>query len=152
VITSKALKRRACAVMVDFGIKGYSARVGRSQRGTWAHCDVTSRELVFSRALLACDWVFINQIILHEAAHALAPAGAGHSKKWLDIARGMGYRLGVRVPYSDPIAGEHKWVAVCETGQHSAIRYERAAEDGVLGCGPCMEIGAGDVGVFWDRL
>lgn len=153
MIESKALRRRACAVMVDFGVSGFSARVGRSQRGSWAHCDYEAREIVLNRSLLWCDWVFVNQIILHEVAHAAAGASAGHTKKWMDVARAMGYRLGVKVPYSNPIKGApHKWVAVCATGQHSAIRFERGAEDGVLGCGPCLETGAGDVGVFWDRL
>lgn len=152
MIDSKALKRRACTVMVDLGVRGFSARVGRVPYGVWAHCDYTRRELVFGRSLLRCDWVFANQIILHEVAHAEAGASAGHSRKWLDVARAMGYRLGVAVPYSEPIAGVHKWVAVCATGQHSAIRFERGAEDGVMGCGKCVEAGAGDVGVFWDRL
>jgi hypothetical protein len=152
VIRSNALKRRACAVMVDFGIRGYTARVGFVKPGTWAHCNPNRKELVFGRALLHCDWVFVNQIILHEAAHAMAGAGAGHSKKWLDTARAMGYRLGAVVPYTERVEGTHKWVAVCETGQHSAIRYERGAEDGVLGCGPCLRSGAGDVGVFFTAL
>jgi hypothetical protein len=153
VISSNGLKRRACSVMVDLGVRGFSARVGRVQAGTWAHCDYTKRELVFSRSLLLCDWVFANQIILHEVAHAEVGAAAGHTKKWLDVARAMGYRLGATVPYDAPIKGApHKWVAVCQTGQHSAIRFERGAEDGVLGCGPCMHSGAGDVGVFWERL
>jgi hypothetical protein len=70
----------------------------------------------------------------------------------MDVARGMGYRLGVVAPYAERIEGEHKWVAVCETGLHSAIRFEKTAEDGELGCGPCLRDGGGDVGVFWDRL
>lgn len=149
---SKALKRRAAAVCVDFGVRGYSIRVGAVRSGTWAHCDTVNRELVFGRALLSCDWVFVNQIILHEVAHAIAGAAAGHSRRWMDTARSMGYRLGVTAPYGERILGEHKWVAVCETGQHSAIRYERGGADGEIGCGPCLRSGAGDVGVFWERL
>jgi hypothetical protein len=151
VITSKALRRRAATVMVDFGVRRFSVRVGRVESGVWAHCDYARRELVFGRALLLCDWVFVNQIILHEAAHALAGASAGHSKRWMDTARAMGYRLGAQVPYV-PVQGGHKWVAICETRQHSAIRYERGAADGERGCKPCLESGAGDVGVLWERL
>ncbi len=152
MIRSKSLKRRACAVLVDFGVRGYSVRVGAVQRGTWAHCDYTKRELVFSRALLWCDWIFVNQIVLHEVAHAMAGASAGHTRKWMDVARAMGYRLGATVPYTERVLGVHRFVAVCETGAHSAIRYRQTAENGVLGCKPCLDSGAGDVGVLWERL
>lgn len=149
---SRALRRRACAVLVDFGIRGYSVRVGAVARDTWAHCDYTKRELVFSRDLLYCDWIFVNQIILHEAAHALAGAAAGHTKTWLDVAKAMGYRLGATVPYTERVEGTHRFVAYCETGQHSAIRYDQTAKNGELACGPCLRSGAGDVGVLWERL
>lgn len=152
MIRSKSLKRRAAAVMVDFGVRGYSVRVGAVRRGTWAHCDYQARELVFGRALLWCDWIFVNQIVLHEVAHIVAGAGAGHSKRWMDTARAMGYRLGAVVPYTERVLGTHRFVAVCETGQHSAIRYRQAAENGVLACRPCFESGAGGVGVLWERL
>jgi hypothetical protein len=152
VIRSKSLKRRAATVVVDYGVRGYTVRVGAVEKGTWAHCDYVARELVFSRALLWCDWVFVNQIILHEVAHALAGSKAGHGPTWKATAQGMGYRLGPVVPYADRGLGTHRWVAICETRQHSAIRYSRAAEDGVLGCRPCLEAGAGDVGVLWEAL
>lgn len=151
MIESKRIRYRAATVMVDYGVRGYTVRVGRVPAGVWAHCDYAKRELVFGRALKWCDWVFVNQIILHEVAHILAGAGAGHSKRWMDVARAMGYRMGAKVPYVR-VPGGHKWVAVCETRQHSSIRYERGAEDGVLGCRPCLESGGGDVGVLWERL
>jgi hypothetical protein len=152
VISSRSLQRRAAAVMVDLGVRGYSVRVGRVPAGVWAHCDYTKRELVFGRSLRSCNWVFVNQIILHEVAHAMAGAVAGHSREWLSTARAMGYRLGVTIPYSGGVDHGHQWAAVCATGQHSAMRYERGAEDGESICGPCLESGAGDVGVYWEKL
>lgn len=151
MIAASALRKRTAAVMVSFGVKGYSVRVGRAATGAWAHCDQTRKEIVLGRELRDCDWVFVNQIILHEVAHAIA-GGAGHSREWLKTARAMGYRLGVQVPYNSPIEGEHKWVAVCATGAHSAIRYEKTSEDGESICGMCQDTGGGDVLVFWERL
>lgn len=151
MITKQAVRRRVAALMIDFGIKGYTVRVGRASLGAWAHCDPVKREIVMGEKLLSCDWVFINQIALHELAHVLAGPRAGHGKKWLEIARGMGYRLGARVPY-ERVGGEHKWVAVCQTGEHSAIRYEKTSEDGATLCQKCWDNGAGAVRVFWDKL
>lgn len=150
MITKQGLKRRCAAVMIDFGVKGYTVRVGRAPGTAWAHCNISKREIVLHPRLMGTDWVFANQIILHEVAHALYGKG-GHGKEWMQIARGMGYRLGAKVPAPAPLPGEHKWVAVCETGLHSAIRYERGVDGAVL-CRPCWDSGAGEVMVFWDRL
>lgn len=152
MISSKGLRRRAAVVAADYGVRRYTVRVGAVQAGTWAHCDFSKRELVFSRSLLGCDWVFVNQIILHEVAHALAGSGAGHGSKWMQTARAMGYRLGAVVPYAARIPGVHRWVAVCETRAHSAIRYRRAAEDGALLCRKCWDDGIGEVRVNFERL
>lgn len=152
MITKQSIRRRVAALMIDFGVKGYCVRVSSSTGTAWAHCDYERKEIVMHPRLLLCDWVFINQIALHEVAHALAGPKAGHGSTWLKTARGMGYRLGVKVPYVERVAGEHQWVAVCQTGQHSAIRYQKTAEDGELLCRPCHDSGAGNVGVFWDRL
>lgn len=152
-ISPRQLRRRAAAVMVDFGLRGgWTVRVGTPAAGAWAHCSFEKRELVFGRALLSSDWIFVNQIILHEVAHALAGASAGHGRDWLHTARAMGYRLGVAASWEDCGLEVHTWVARCETGQHSALRYERGAADGELGCRPCLDSGAGDVGVLWERL
>lgn len=138
--------------MVDYGVTGYAVRVGRV-KGAWAQCDYRNRELVFDPVLLWCDWVFINQVVLHEVAHVIAGSRSGHNSKWLNTARAMGYRLGPVVPYRDRVIGVHRWVATCATGEHSAIRYERNEDaDVVVLCGKCSESGAGDVEVSWERL
>jgi hypothetical protein len=152
VISSKGLRRRAEVVAADYGVRGYTVHVGAVQTGTWAHCDFARKRLVFGRSLLGCDWVFVNQIILHEVAHALAGSSAGHGGKWMKTARAMGYRLGPVVPYAHRIPGVHRWVAVCETRAHSAIRYSQAADDGQLLCRKCWDEGIGVVGVLWERL
>jgi hypothetical protein len=148
VIEERAVRRRVAALMIDYGLKGYSVRVAKL-KGEWAHCNFDDREIVMSRALLDTDWILIDQVARHEVAHGLAGRKAGHSKRWLETARAMGYRLGVKVPYV-PVEGLHKWVERCETGMHSAIKYERG-KDGLY-CGPCHEDGAGLVEVFWEAL
>ena len=151
-ISPAALRRRAASVMVSFGVRGYSVRVGRPTVASWAHCNFVKRELVFSAQLLDTDWVFVNQIILHEVAHALTGVTAGHGKKWRDTAAAMGYRLGAKVPYSNPQRVEHKWAVTCETGAHSAMRHERTFGDREVKCGKCKDDGGGDVWLFWEAL
>lgn len=151
-IAPSALRRRVAAVMVSYGVRGFTVRVGRSKAGSWAHCDFAGRELVFSVRLLESDWVFANQIILHEVAHALAGPKAGHGKVWRDTARAMGYRLGAKVPYDNPQRVEHHWAVTCATGLHSAVRHDKTFEDGAKKCGKCFEDGGGDVLLFWEAL
>lgn len=151
MITKDAARRRCAALMVNFGVRGFSVRVGRIA-GAWALCDYTKKEIVINPATLRCDWVFLNQILVHEVAHAALPAAAGHSKLWRDTAAAMGYRLGVRVAYTDRIVGQHEWALTCRTGEHSAIRYEKTFADDEKICGKCIDSGAGEVPVFWERL
>jgi SprT protein len=138
--------------MIDYGVAGYTIRVART-RGAWAHCDFTNKELVFNPSLLWTDWVFVNQIILHEVAHAIAGRWSGHGRKWEQTARAMGYRLGAIVPYRERVPGVHRWVSTCATGQHSAMRYKEHSDPEVqLLCRPCYDSGAGEVDVRWERL
>ena len=147
-----ALRRRAAAVLVSYGVSGFTVRVGSIRAAAWAHCDFTRREIVFDPMLLGCDWVFANQIILHEVAHAIAGPQARHGRKWLDTARAMGYRLGAKVPRTDPQTIPHHWAVTCATGAHSAIKHERTYPDGAKLCRPCYESGGGEVMVFWEAL
>jgi predicted SprT family Zn-dependent metalloprotease len=151
-IAPAALRKRVAAVMVSFGVKGYTVRVGRSMLNSWAHCNFVKRELVFNANLLDTDWVFVNQIILHEVAHALAGVTAGHGKKWRDTAHAMGYRLGAKVPYSNPQREAYTYAVTCETGLHSAMRHAKTFADGGKLCGKCWEDGAGEVLLFWEAL
>ena len=152
MITPDQLRRRCAAVMLSYELRGYTVRVGRISGGTtWAHCDFNKRELLFTPSLLECDWVFVNQIILHEVAHGLA-GPCGHSRKWLNKARSIGYRLGAMVPYSNPVQGEHKWVVMCATMQHSAIKYEKEYEDAERDCYLCYQKGDVGIPVFWEAL
>lgn len=150
MISRRALCRRVAAIMIDYGVQGYSVRVGRSARGSWAHCDYSKREIVLSPSLCWTDWVFANQIALHEVAHAIAGPHSQHGRKWANTARAMGYRLGAIVPYRERVVGLHRYVITCVTGEHSAIRFE-PPKDGFM-CGPCNTNGAGEVPLRFERL
>lgn len=58
-------------------------------------CNHNKKSLVFSaRAVSKYDWKEVEQLFLHEAAHALAGPGAKHGRKWIETARELGYKGG----------------------------------------------------------
>jgi predicted SprT family Zn-dependent metalloprotease len=149
LISGSALKRRVATLMIDFGVKGYTVRIGGTGKA-WALCNYTKKELVFSPTLLWTDWPFANQIAIHEVAHIIAGRHSQHGRKWKQTAEAMGYRLGAVVPYGVRAVAGHQWVSVCETRMHCAMRYERGSDE--LLCRRCWDEGAGEVRVLWEKL
>jgi predicted SprT family Zn-dependent metalloprotease len=75
----------------------------------------------------------IHQVLLHEVAHAIAGARAGHGPTWKSTARELGY-VGSRL-HDGPIAEDlAPWVGTCPAG-HVHYRYRRPGR--VLACGTC---------------
>jgi predicted SprT family Zn-dependent metalloprotease len=107
--------------------------------------------LNFSPQLLRCDLVFVNQIILHEVAHALT-GPVGHGSQWLKMARALGYELNAKVPYDYPLARGFKYVLMCENLTHSSLRKEKTYESGARNCALCHDAGAGAVPMLWEAL
>lgn len=88
-------------------------------------CDYTRQRITVSRYLAArYDDETNRQTLLHEIAHALAGAQAGHGAGWKRIARSLGYTGGVthRGETATELA---PWVGVCPAG-HVAYRHRRA--------------------------
>lgn len=75
----------------------------------------------------------IHQVLLHEVAHAMAGAGAGHGPRWKAIARELGYE-GKRL-HDGAIADElAPWIGRCPNG-HVHYRYRRPSR--VVSCARC---------------
>ena len=75
----------------------------------------------------------VEQVLLHEVAHALAGVREGHGRRWLTIARGLGYRGGRT--HSSPAAIEHaKWAGHCPAG-HEVIRFRKPSRP--MSCAKC---------------
>jgi predicted SprT family Zn-dependent metalloprotease len=87
-------------------------------------CNFTDHRITVSRYLAArYDDDEVHQILLHEVAHALAGATAGHGPAWKRIADGLGY-AGARL-HSGPTADElAPWVGTCPSG-HVVYRHRR---------------------------
>lgn len=97
-------------------------------------CNYSAKRITVSRYLAArYEDDEIHQILLHEVAHALAGARAGHGPAWRRIARELGYEG--RRTHHGAIADElAPWVGTCPGG-HTHYRYRKPARP--LSCGLC---------------
>lgn len=87
-------------------------------------CHWSKRRITVS-SILAARWEFdeVHQVLLHEVAHAVAGPRAGHGKKWLTVARSLGYRGGAT--HRNEVASElASWIGECPAG-HVIYRYRR---------------------------
>jgi len=97
-------------------------------------CDHRAHRISVSRHLAArYGDDEVHQILLHEVAHALAGARAGHGPRWRTVAADLGY-VGSRL-HDGPVATDlAPWVGVCPAG-HEHHRYRRPTRP--LACGRC---------------
>ena len=97
-------------------------------------CNYDAKRISVSRLLAArYEDDEIHQVLLHEVAHALAGARAGHGPRWRQIARDLGYE-GKRL-HGGAIADElAPWVGHCPQG-HVHYRYKRPTR--VVSCAKC---------------
>jgi len=87
-------------------------------------CDYTHKRISVSRYLAArYDDDDNHQTLLHEVAHALAGAKAGHGPKWKAIATELGYVGGV-THQGETATDLAPWVGTCAAG-HVAYRHRR---------------------------
>jgi len=97
-------------------------------------CDHGRRRITVSRYLAASwDDDEIHQVLLHEVAHALAGARAGHGPRWRRVAAELGY-AGKRT-HDGPIAVDRApWLGACPAG-HEHHRFRRPTR--AMSCARC---------------
>jgi predicted SprT family Zn-dependent metalloprotease len=97
-------------------------------------CDFARRRITVSRHLAARSTSDdVDQVLLHEIAHALSGSRAGHGPAWRRTARSLGY-TGSRL-HDGPIASElAPWVGHCPAG-HEHFRYRTPTRP--LACARC---------------
>jgi predicted SprT family Zn-dependent metalloprotease len=110
----------------SFGFDHAKTRAGQ--------CDFAKRRITVSRHLAArFSDEDVEQVLLHEVAHALSGARAGHGPAWRRTARSIGY-TGSRL-HDGPIASElAPWVGTCPAG-HEHYRYRTPTRP--LACAKC---------------
>ena len=95
-------------------------------------CNYTDHKITVSRYLSEkFEDDEIHQVLLHEVAHAIAGAKAGHGAEWKRVAEELGY-VGGRT-HDGEIAHERApWIGVCPAG-HEHYRFRKPTR--VTSCG-----------------
>ncbi len=87
-------------------------------------CNFTERRISVSKYLAArFSDDDIHQTLLHEVAHALAGAAAGHGPAWKRVARELGY-VGSATHALETATELAPWVGTCPNG-HLVYRHRR---------------------------
>jgi SprT protein len=118
------------------GLVNYSFGFDRAVRRAGL-CNYTERRITLSKHFVANSEIdAIEQVLLHEIAHALVGQGAGHGKVWKAKASELGYR-------HEKLSGEavsksaSKWVGVCP-GNHKHYRMRKPTR--MLSCKHCAPV------------
>lgn len=115
------------------GLINYSFGFDRAVRRA-GQCDFAKRRITLSRHLVENSSIDeIEQVLLHEIAHALAGQAAGHGQAWRSEARRIGYRF-ERVDWARISQSAQRYVGKCPAG-HEHIRMRRPS--GPRSCRRC---------------
>jgi SprT protein len=115
------------------GITNYSFGLDRAVRRAGL-CDYRNRRITLSKHLVQSgDLDQIEQVLLHEIAHALVGQSAGHGKIWKQKASEIGYRH-ERIDGNQLAKDVAKWRGVCPSG-HEHFRSRKPAR--ALSCKLC---------------
>jgi SprT protein len=144
---SKWVEQRATTLLHRHNLSSWSFRFDNAKT-RFGQCDHSRRCISLSRHLsFSGSEDEVEQVLLHEIAHALAGAREGHGPRWLGIARSLGYRGG-RTHTAD-IATEHaKWRGVCPVG-HEVIRFRKPSKK--MSCAKCSKRFSDDYLIVWKQ-
>ncbi|WP_144711511.1 SprT-like domain-containing protein [Curtobacterium pusillum] len=111
-------------------------------------CDFARHRITVSRHLaVRFSDDDVDQVLLHEIAHALAGSRAGHGPTWRRTAAAIGY-TGSRL-YDGPVASElAPWVGTCPAG-HEHFRYRTPTR--LLACAMCSRRFDARNVITWNR-
>ena len=115
------------------GLVNYSFGLDRAIRRAGL-CNYSQRRITISKHLVATgDLALVEQVLLHEIAHALTGQGAGHGKIWRAKASEIGY-LHQRIDGNELARSTANWRGVCPGG-HEHFRSRKPSRP--LSCKHC---------------
>jgi predicted SprT family Zn-dependent metalloprotease len=128
---AEAIGLATMARHIDLSVWGFHFDNGKRRAG---QCNYTSRVISISKHLVAHHSLDeVQQVVLHEIAHALVGKEAGHGPVFKKQAAALGYR-GRNFTGREIAANEASWVGRCKAG-HVHYRYRKPTRP--LACGLC---------------
>jgi len=129
----------------EHGLVNYSFGFDRAVRRA-GQCDFQARRITLSSHLVKnLDLDSIEQVLLHEIAHALVGQVAGHGPQWKEAARAIGYRF-EKVDWATMSQGANRYIGTCPAG-HEHIRMRRPS--GPRSCRKCADRFSYDHLISW---
>ena len=114
----------------------------------FGQCDHRHQRITLSRHLCeVSDEDAVEQVLLHEIAHALVGARAGHGERWQKAAHAIGYRGG-RTHTTDTSLDHAPWLGRCPRG-HEVLRYRKPSR--AVSCAQCEKRFNPDFVIAWSR-
>ena len=147
VPNSPWVEQRAKTLLDAHNLSSWNFRFDNAKT-RFGQCDHSRRTISLSRHLsLAGSEDEVEQVILHEIAHALAGSREGHGHRWLSIARSLGYRGGRT--HSSDVALEHaNWRGVCPFG-HEVVRFRKPSRK--MSCAKCSTRFSDEYLIVWKQ-
>lgn len=120
--TSSEVIDTAASLFAKHDLQNFSFGFDRAIRRA-GQCDYRKRRITLSRHLVeSASLEEVEQVILHEIAHALVGKEAGHSKLWKAKAREIGYRF-EKVDWQSMAKNSKHYIGSCPAGhQHLRVR------------------------------
>lgn len=128
------VEERARELFLEHGLHGVWTFGWDNAKTRFGQCDHRRHRITLSKHLSRAGTEDeVEQVLLHEVAHALVGARAGHSALWLSRARSLGYRGG-RTHSSEAAIDHAKWLGLCPRG-HEVIRFRKPRR--IMSCAKC---------------
>lgn len=142
------VRRLADALIADHldGEWGFAFDRAKRRAGMTNHTD---RRIQVSRHLAERAPIDeVQQVLLHEVAHAIAGYGAAHGPSWRRIARDLGY-VGGRLHDGDVARDLAPWLGQCPAG-HVHHRFRAPARS--MSCARCSRSFDDAHRIAWRRV
>ena len=140
-----AARRLGTALLAEHGLGDWGLVLDDAKTRAGS-CRYGPRQISLSRPLTALHSPEqVRETLLHEIAHALAGAAAGHGSRWKAVARGLGCSASRCLPEDAPrVPGA--WTGTCPAG-HTATRHRRPER--VVSCRQCAPRFSADAVLEW---
>ena len=142
---AEAMALATMARHIDLSVWGFRFDNGKRRAG---QCNYTERVISISKHLVAHHSLDdVQQVVLHEIAHAMVGKDAGHGPVFKKQAAALGYR-GRNFTGREIAANEAPWVGHCRAG-HVHYRYRQPTRP--LACGLCGKTFSRDNQITWAK-